>query len=233
MKITKVVAIDPATNERQVFTFATSAEGKGVVTTRGGRLNNYVEFCFKQGVECSRDVELEFCINEDLYSMSRVHAEDGSTRTVLKKLIDGHYQVVARNHAVQYIEQIIDEQMSHILKLDYVTNKAVDDFHGDLKLFDEIRLLADVQDNILRSSEETKALRDSAMRKVKEYSAEKVAPATTEQLDALNKELDTVVRDLTIATAQLGELKAKQNVDSIRSDITKELESTQSRKVCC
>ena len=231
MKITKVVATDLKNNEKQIFTFGEAADGKSVVTSRGGRLNHYFEFCFNQDVECTRDVEMEFCINSDEYSFSRLHNEDGTTRTLLKKMIDGHYQVVARSRAVEYIEEVIDEQLDKLRKLGFISNKAVENFHGDLKIFDEIRLLAEVQDSIARSSAEAKLLKDSALKRVKEYAAGAIAgsPATSKQLDALNGELDGVVRDLTVATAQLGELKAKQNVDAIRTDIANELESSQQK----
>ena len=228
MKITKVVATDTQTNEKQTFVFGTATDGKGVVTSRGGRLHNYVEFCFKESAECTRDVEMEFSINSDEYSLARIHNEDGTTRTVLKKMVDGHYQVVARSRAVEYIEQIIEEQLDDMLKLGYITNKAVENFHGDLKIFDEIRLLAEVQEGIARSSAEARTLKDNAMRKMKEFASAPVAStATSEQLDSLNGELDGLSRDITIATAQLGELKAKQNVDTIRVEIVKELEVSQ------
>ena len=227
MKITKVVATDPQTNERQIFTFGTAADGLGVVTTRGGRLNSYLEFCFNQEAECTRDVEMEFRINSDEYSLGRLHNEDGTTRTVLKKLVEGHYQVVARSHAVEFLEQIIDEQLEEIRKLDYISNKAVESFHGDLKLFDEIRILSEVQESIARSSAEAKSMKDSALKRVKQYAGSAIAPASTEQLDAINGELDGVARDINVATAQLGEMKAKQNIEAIRSDIARELEASQ------
>ena len=227
MKITKVVATDPQTNEKQTFTFGTAADGRGVVTTRGGRLNNYFEFCFNEDSECTRDVEMEFCIDNDEYSLSRVHNEDGTTRTMLKKMVDGHYQVVARSRAVEYIEAIIEEQLEDMRKFNYISNKTVENFHGDLKLFDEIRILSEVQDSIARATAEAKSLKDSALKRVKEYSISAMAPANGEELDQLNGELDGVARDINVATAQLGELKAKQNVESIRSDIARELEDSQ------
>ena len=226
MKINKVVATDLQTNEKQVFTFGTANEGKTVVIKRGGRLKNYFEFCFNPESECTRDVEIEFQVNRDEYSLSRLHNEDGTTRTVLKKKIDDSYQVVARSHAVEYLEQLAGVRLVDVLKLGYVSNKAVDSFHGDLKQFDEIRVLGEVQESILKSNAEARALKDNAMRRVKEYSAG-VTAISPDQVDALNVELDGVVRDITIATAQLGELKAKQNVDSIRADIAKELDVSQ------
>ena len=227
MKITKVVATDPQTNERQIFTFGTAEEGLGVVTTRGGRLNNYLEFCFNENSECLRDVEMEFLIEGDEYSISRLHNEDGTTRTVLKKMVDGHYQVVARSRAVEYIEAIIEGRLEDLRKFNFISNKAVENFHGDLKLFDEIRILSEVQESIARSSAEARSMKDSALKRVREYSAGAMTPASSDQLDALNVELDSVSRDINVATAQLGELKAKQNVESIRADIAQELEESQ------
>ncbi|MCH5152872.1 MAG: hypothetical protein J1F68_02805 [Clostridiales bacterium] len=227
MKITKVIATDTQTNEKQTFTFGTAADGLGVVTTRGGRLNNYFEFCFKEDTECSRDVEMEFCIDNDEYSLARLHNEDGTTRSVLKKMVDGRYQVVARSRAVEFIETIIEEQLEDLRKSNYISNKAVENFHGDLKIFDEIRILSEVQESIARASAEAKSLKDNAMKRVKEYSVSAMTPATTEQLEAINGELDGVARDINVATAQLGELKAKQNVESIRADIERELEDSQ------
>ena len=106
MRIVKVVATDLQTSEKQTFEFGTASELKPVVTTRGGRLANYLEYCFEQA-DCTRDVETEFYVNDDKYSLSRLHNEDGTARTVLKKLTDGVYQVVARTHAIEYIESLV------------------------------------------------------------------------------------------------------------------------------
>ena len=227
MKISKVVAIDPQTNEKQIFTFGTATEGLSVVTTRGGRLNSYLEFCFKEDSECARDVEMEFSINGEEFSIARIHNEDGTTRTILKKMVEGHYQVVARSRAVEFIETIVDADLQDLLKMSYISNKAVDSFHGNLKLFDEIRLLSEVQAEIAKSSAEARLLRDSALKKVKEYSDTAATPASAEQLDALNEQLDNVTRDIAIATSQLGEMKAQHNVESLRADIARELDASQ------
>ncbi len=229
MKIVKVVATDTQTNEKQVFAFGTAADGRSLVTTRGGRLGNYFDFCFEQA-ECTRDVEIEFVVDGVLYSLSRLHNEDGATtRTVLKKASeDGSYQVVARAHAIEYIEELIGAPVSALLRQGYVNNKTVEAFHGDLKQFDEIRLLDEVRQSIVRSNAEAQSLKQDAMARLKQYAADAV-PASAEGLDALNRELDALVRDITVATAQLGELKAKQNVDSIRADISSQLDDAQAK----
>ena len=98
MRIVKVVATEPQTNEKQIFRFGAASDVQNVVTARGGRLANYLEYCFEQA-ESTRDVEIEFFVNDDQYSLSRLHNDDGTTRTVLKKMTDGSYQVVARRFA--------------------------------------------------------------------------------------------------------------------------------------
>ena len=229
MKISKVVATDPQSNERYVFTFGTAATGKGVVTTKGGRLNSYLEFCFREELECTKDVEVEFSIDGEEFSLSRLHNVDGSARSVLKKMVDGHWQVVARTRAIGYIEELIAGKVSDILNVDYINNRAVENFHGDLRTFDEIRILHEVQDSIVKSSAAAKKAKENALNKVREYSALPTATAKPEELDALNAELDAVSQEITVATAQLGELKAKRNVDGLRSGIADELEIAQQK----
>ena len=229
MKISKVVATDPQTNEKHVFTFGTAAEGKGIVTTKGGRLNSYLEYCFREDLECTKDVEVEFSVDGEEFSLGRLHNPDGSVRSVLKKMVDGHWQVVARTKALAYIEEKIAGKMSDILNVDYINNRAVADFHGDLKNFAEIRILSEVQDSILKSNAQARQAKASALQKVREYSQAGAVQASPKELDELNGEIDTVAQEITLATAQLGELKAKRNVDNLRSDIAKELETAQQK----
>ncbi len=228
MRLTRVVVTDLETEKKQVFTFGTASQGKRLVTTNGGKLNSYLEFCFREDVECVKDVEVEFFINEDEYSLGRLHNEDGTVRSVLKHMEDGSWQVVARSHAIEYVENLINEQLVDMLKIDYVNNKSVETFGGDLKVFDEIRLLADVQESVVKSSAEARALKERAIRKVKEY-AGAATLANPAQLDAINGELNQVFHDITVATAELGELKARQTADSLREDISRDLEVTQKK----
>ena len=227
MKLSKVVATDVQTNKKQVFTFDTAAGGKRVITSRGGKLNNYLEFCFKDGVECVKDVEVEFIVNKDVYSLARLHNDDGTLRSILKKMVDGRWTVVARNKSISYIEEIINEQLADLLRVDYINNKAIAAFGGDLKLFDGIRMLAEVQDSVTRSVEEARALKASALNRVKHYAG--VSEITTKGLDQVTAELDDVNRALAEATAELGELKAKSSADGIRGDINAELQAAQNK----
>lgn len=227
MIINRVVATDPQTKQKQTFAFGTAKDGKDVVTTKGERLNSYLEFCFNDDAECVKDVEVEFVVNQDKYLLGRTHSV-GGTRSTLKQWVKGSWQTVSQVNATQSVEKIINARLVDMLKLDYVNNSAVDDFHGDLLVFDEIRLLADVQGSIAKSLDDANSLKENALRRVREYSAD-VVEATPEQLDALNSELDTVARDITVATAQLGELKAKLNVCAIRQDIEQELEKSQQK----
>lgn len=227
MKICKVIAIDPQ-GDKQVFTFGTATEGKAITTTRGGKLNSYLDFCFREQAENLRDVEVEFFAGEDEFSLSRLHNEDGTTRTVLKKRIDGHWQVVARTKALAYIEQILNEQLTDILRVDYVNNIAVENFHGNLYTFDQIKMLADVQQTIEESTAQAKALQQNAISKVRAYSANSQV-VSAEDIDKINDELAELSQQIAVATAELGELKAKQLVTEFNQDIANDLEKAQQK----
>ncbi|MDE7454566.1 MAG: hypothetical protein K2M64_01910, partial [Clostridia bacterium] len=231
MRISKVIALDSRTNEKRIFTFGTSDDGKKLVTANGGKLNNYLEFCFKENVECVMDVEVEFFVRGEQYSLSRIHVDEETTRSVLKKMEEGHWQVVARTKALDYVEELINKQLGDMLRLDYVNNIAIDNFHGDLMLFDELRMLADAQESVMRSAEEARMLRERALQKVKDYATTPQSKYTVspETLDAINGELNEVFKDITIATTELSDLKAKQTANGLRNDIARDLEATQQK----
>ena len=227
MKICKVIAIDPQ-GDKQVFTFGTATQGKFITTTRGGKLNSYLDFCFREQAENLKDVEVEFFAGEEEFSLARLHNEDGTTRTVLKKRIDGHWQVVARTKALAYIEQILSEQLTDILRVDYVNNIAVENFHGNLYSFDQIKMLADVQQSIEQSTEQAKAMQQTAISKVRAYTANSQT-VSAEDIDKINDQLAQISQQIAVATAELGELKAKLVVSQFRQDIANELEIAQQK----
>ncbi len=231
MRIGKVIATDAQSKEKQVFTFGTAGDGKDIDTTRGGHLNSYLEFCFNENSENLKDVEVVFSLDDDEFSLSRIHGENGIVRRVLKKKVNGHWQVVARNqNAVPYIENILQEQVSQLIEMDYVNNIAINNFHGDLSLFDSIKMLTEVKDEILQSSAQVREKKDQAMMRVREYAQNGVAATvSTEDLDAVTDELNNVARDITVATAQMGELKAKYTANNIHAEISKKLEDAQQK----
>ena len=227
MRICKVIATDPQ-GDKQVFTFGTATEGQAIDTTRGGKLNSYLEFCFREQSENVKDVEVEFFAEEEEFSLSRLHNEDGTTRTVLKKRVDGRWQVVARTKAVAYVEQILNEQLVDMLRVDYVNNIAVDNFHGNLFAFDQIKMLVDVQQSVEEATAQAKALQQNAISKVRAYAGSQQT-VSTEQIDKINDELAEISKQIAVATAELGELKAKQVVSAFSQDIAHELEVTQQK----
>ena len=210
MRLSKVVAYDPQTKEKQIFTFGTAIEGKGVVTSKGGRLNSYLEFCFREDADNTRDVEVEFLVDADEYSLGRIHGEDGTTRTILKKKVDGHWQVVARSKSVEYLQSILNVNLAELLKKDYVNNKSVDNFHGDLMLLDEIKLLASVDADVAKASQEARVMRENAIAKVRNYTVQMAAAEaqgtqiSDEQIKATNDELADVNRRIAEITSSLG-----------------------------
>lgn len=234
MRLSKVVAFDPQTKEKQVFTFGTASEGRSVVTSKGGRLNSYLEFCFKEDVDNVKDVETEFSVNGEEYSLARIHTEDGTTRTLLKKKIEGHWQVVARSKAIAYLESLMSKKFADILTQDYINNKTVDGFHGDLTLLEEIRVLAEVDQDVARSSQEARVLRANAEDRVRQYSASLAAAsvgttASPDQIESINAEIADVSRQINEIAVVLGEARAAQSVNIIRDGITRELDTTQQR----
>lgn len=235
MRLSKVVAYDPQTKEKQIFTFGTAIEGKGIVTSKGGRLNSYLEFCFREDADNTRDVEVEFLVDADEYSLDRIHGEDGTTRTILKKKVDGHWQVVARSKSVEYLQSILNVNLAELLKKDYVNNKSVDNFHGDLMLLDEIKLLASVDADVAKASQEARVMRENAIAKVRNYTVQMAAAEaqgtqiSDEQIKATNDELADVNRRIAEITSSLGEARAAQSVELIRSGIARQLDATQQR----
>lgn len=229
MKISKVVAIDSKTKAKQTFLFGTAMDGKDVVLTGGSKLNDYLEFVFNEDGVCPCDVEAYFEINQEEYVLRRTNQGGSTTHGVLEKKTDGNWKVVAYTKAVEYIEGLIHEQLADMLKIDCVTSKAVADFHGDLKLFDQVRMLAEVQDSVIQSTNMARNLKENALRKVENFARDTQTGATVADLNTVNAELEEVTRNIAVATAQLGELKAKHTVGNICGDINKELEATQQK----
>jgi len=118
------------------------------------------------------------------------------------------------------------------MKDDYVSNKVVENFHGDLTLFDEIRLLSEVDAGVSRTSEEARALRENAVKKVQEYSAQMANErevASADSLDRLSSDIAEVNELIARVTAKLGEARSAQSANLIRDGIAKELDATQQR----
>lgn len=230
MRISKVIATNSQTKEKQIFTFGTASDGQEVVTSKGGHLNSYLEFCFNESSANQRDVETLFSLDDDEFSLSRMHNEDGTTRSVLKRKVDGRWQIVARNQkTIPYIEDILQEQLPDMLTMNYVNNSAIGNFAGKLSSFDQIKMLSEVRDEILRSSADARAQNDKAIRRVREYALNAGTPLTAEDINAVTEELESVAHDITVATAQLGELKAKSTVSNIHVDISNRLEDAQQK----
>ncbi len=228
MRIHSVQAIDSQTNEKRIFTFGQAGGGNHVVTSGGGRLNSYLEFCFTDGGSASEDVTVVFSVNDDKFSLRKSRGEDGVVRSFLKKETDGKWQIVARNkNAVPFIEQLIKEQMSDILRSDYVSVKAVEEFHGDLNLFEEIRLLLEVEESVSRSAAEARKRSEQALNTVRQFGEASVNLVTRSQVEEVSAQLDDNYRKVTALTAELNELKIRHAEGAIKSDILAELDSAQ------
>lgn len=230
MRIVKLVAVDAQTDEKQTFTFGTSSSGKPLVAAKGGRLNSYLEFCFTDEAESVKDVEVEFSVEGQLYSLSKTHTQEG-VKTLLKALQDGKWNVVARANATEYVERLIGESVGDMLKQDFVNNAAVEGFDGNLLAFEKIRLLAEVEQTISQSSQEAQRMWDSARSKVKQYaSSQNDEPVVTpEQIEEIEVELEEISSKLANATAELADLKEQYAASSFVQDVQRELQSAQEK----
>ena len=230
MRIVKLVAVDAQTDEKQTFTFGTSSSGKPLIAAKGGRLNSYLEFCFTDEAESVKDVEVEFSVEGQLYSLSKTHTQEG-VKTLLKALQNGKWNVVARANATEYVERLIGESVGDMLKQDFVNNAAVEGFDGNLLAFEKIRLLAEVEQTISQSSQEAQRLWDSARSKVKQYaSSQNDEPIVTpEQIEEIEVELEEISSKLANATAELADLKEQYAASSFVQDVQRELQLAQEK----
>lgn len=227
MRIIKVIATDPQTKKKQTFSFGTASQGKEIVTVKGGRLNAYMDFCFSEETENVGDVEVVFDLDGTEYSLSKLHGDD-KTRLVLKKNAEGRWQVVARNkNALNYIEQILHDSLQDVLRLAYVNNLSVENFHGDLSQFEEIKMLTEVKEEIEESSLKARRQREDVYSRVRQYASLPAESVTAEQLDKTDEQLSALSQEIAAVTAQLVEMKAGQSVGGIRREIATKLEEAQ------
>lgn len=231
MRLTRVIAYDPQTKERQIFTFGAAEEGKGVVTRKGARLNSYLEFLFGTEVDNIRDVEAEFVINGEEYSLSKAHGDDGTVKTLLKKKNEeGRWQVASRTKALETVQELVGARFNELISGGYIGNKAIDGFHGDLLLFDQIRLLAEVEKSVARSAEEASNIRQNAIQTLNEYapSLEDVS-SMPDDVEKINEALGVVSRQIGDLSASLARTKAMYSISTVRDGILRDLEAAQDK----
>lgn len=228
MRIDKLVAQDVQTKEKQIFTFGASDSGVAPVTTKGSRLYGYLEFCFTDQAESVMDVEVDFSVDGEKYFLGKYH-NDGGIKTLLKKQIDGKWQVVARSKAAEYVENLIGESLTDILKRDYVSNRSVADFDGDLSKLGKIGMLADVERDIAATRAKADELHASALEKVKSYADNQPSAPTAEQTEQLESRLEAIDKQLDVKSAELAELERQSLADTVCDQIGAQLAAAQEK----
>lgn len=230
MRLTRVIAYDPQTKEKQVFTFGKAAEGKAVITRKGGRLNSYLEFLFGEA-DNLRDVEAEFVINGEEYSLGKVHGEDGAVKTLLKKKNEeGRWQVASRTKAIETVQELVGNRLQELMKDDFVSNKTVDGFHGNLLLFDQIRLLSEVENSVARSTEGAKNIQMTAVQTLSECAPSlQDVSSVPEDVEKINGALEVISRQIGDISANLARTKAMQSITVVREGILQDLEAAQAK----
>ena len=84
MRIHSVEAINLQTGEVQYFGFSRGKSTEKVLTQRNGGVNRYLQFCFSEETSCDKDVVVTFSVGDDVYSVKRYHADDGTIKLTLK-----------------------------------------------------------------------------------------------------------------------------------------------------
>ncbi len=227
MKITKVSVYDLQTNEKQTFTFGTAADGKSVYTSKGSRLKKYLDFCFTEDSSLKDDVETEFSLNSDSFCLCKLHGEDGTTRSVLKKMVDGSWQVVARSRSIGYLEGIIGENVDAMLKNDYISPVSVQNFHGNLLIFDQIKMLADVEQSVMQSGDDVRKKKDDAVKKLQQYATTLATPVDFIDQSQVEQQLTQINEQINATNVAIAEAKAQLSANGIKADILTELDESQ------
>ena len=230
MRISKVIVTNSQSSEKQTFTFGTASQGKEAVTSKGGHLHSYLEFCFNEESVNQNDVETFFVLNKDEFSLARLHNDDGSTRRVLKRVVDGRWQVVARDqNVIPYIEAITKVKLSELVGINYINNNAIANFGGRLDTFAEIKFFTDVRDEIVRSSADVRAQNTQVIKRVHELAKSTGATVTADSINAITAEMEKVSHALASATAKLAELRAKNSTGAMQVGVATKLESAKQK----
>ncbi|MCM1290300.1 MAG: hypothetical protein NC188_06575, partial [Corallococcus sp.] len=187
-------ATNTSTNEKQTFTFDTAVGGKKVVTSKGGKLKKYLEYCFVDTEDVSENVVVNFSIGDDKFRWTKNHASDGTVRQTLRQSNEnGKLQTVATGKNVRpYVEEQLGESLDELMANDFVSDRAVSGFHGDVSLFHEIKVLLDISDNIKQTNEEIRQRGQKAKNKLVKLAQDGAANVTEQQVEEVSVRLGEV-----------------------------------------
>lgn len=228
MRIVKVVATDAQTKQKQQFHFAKSCQGAKLSAKNGGKLQALLHFCFVGNSENPNDVEVEFFVGNDLFVVGKYHGEEGRVRTVLKKQVDGRWQVVARNNnAIAQVQNLVGKPLEQLLAQNYICNKRANNFHGSLQQFEDVKALAEIGVGMQSQAEQTEHRKQLALQTAQQCQAQPTVSQA--DLDKTNTRLAEIAQQIQGIVAMLGVVEAHKTSNAMRLGIEQKLEETQQK----
>lgn len=226
MRINKVTAINSQTKQREIFVFGDATSGKPVLPC--GNLCSYLDFCFKNADIAPAYVEVDYFLEETEFLLSKLQSRDGVTHASLKQKQNEQWQTIARDEeALRRVQT--DLQLSFSALPICITAKTVEDFHGNLSEVSQLKSYLEAEKEIARVSADTRAQKENAARKVREFSQKSVENVSAEQLLQAQAAADEATEQLASATKKLNSIKAGRTDGGFRNEIAQKLQIAQRR----
>lgn len=230
MNIQRVEATNIQTKEKLRFEFGTMSREEKIVTNKAGKLNKYLEFCFSDDVKGKDDVVVFFLIKENEFSIRKYPTEDGAFKHTLKQRLDGKMKTIASGkNVLPTLQTFLDLEVEFLLEHDFISDKVINDFNGDLLMFKEMQLLAEMSENIKVSNDKLLARQNEVketLRKVTDKEQKRIKKSHLEKVTSENKRIGERITQLNL---ELAELKAKRASSEINGEIITELADAQTK----
>lgn len=229
MRIHSVEAINLQTGEVQYFGFSRGKSTEKVITQRNGGVNRYLQFCFSEEISCDKDVVVTFSVGDDVYSVKRYHADDGTIKLTLKQRDEeGKFVVINMGgRAEEVLEDLLKDDKGNKAEGTYITLREVEDFDGNLLHFPEIELFTGIAESV---GEETRQLRDQTKRaddNARMLMEQSKATVSMKDIEKINLELAKTEEKLAVVEAQLITAQSDKQSDEVIRSITNELNAAQ------
>lgn len=226
MRINKVTAINSQTKQREIFVFGDATSGKPVLPC--GNLCSYLEFCFKNANLSPAYVEVDYFLEETEFLLSKLQGRDGITHASLKQKQNQQWQIVARDEeALKRVQT--DLQLSFSVLPICITAQTVEDFHGNLSNVSQLKSYLEAEKEIARISADTRAQKENAARKLREFNQKSVENVSAEQLARAQAAADEATEQLSCAIKKLNDIKCGRTDGGFRNEIAQKLQIAQSR----
>ncbi len=226
MRINKVTAINSQSKQREIFVFGDATSGKPLLPCEN--LCSYLDFCFKNANIAPAYVEVDYFLNETEFLLSKLQGRDGITHASLKQKQNEQWQTIARDEeALKRVQS--DLQLSFSALPVCITAQTVEDFHGNLSEVSQLKSYLEAEREIAKVSADTRAQKEDAARKLREFSQKSVENVSHERLAQAQSEVDEVSKQLALATQKLNCITSSRADGGIRTAIEQKLQIAQRR----